>query len=97
MGDCREEGQLLVFATPQLDRFEHVGKKAANQISLKVHNQCSLIGLDELKWTELFWPRLFPERQLAVPVQAAHWETDSRLPVKDCAWRSSYEQIQGAP
>ena len=37
----------------------------------------------EVDW--VLWPRLFPKRQLAVPVQAAHWKTDSRPPVEDCA------------
>ncbi len=35
---------------------------------------CSLAGSKEFRWTEFFWSRYFPERQLAAPLQAARWK-----------------------
>lgn len=49
-----EEDKLLTFVIPKLGKFEDLEKKAAYQLCGKVCHLRSLVGVEALKWTEVF-------------------------------------------
>ena len=83
VGEWQEgEGQLLSF---KLLIWTSVRVSTESTVPSKHQDpKYAVSGRDggvEVDW--VFWPRHFPERQLAVPVQATHWKMDSGPPVED--------------
>lgn len=83
---------LLAFTSPQLGKFQAVGKKAIFEICIKV--ELAFCGrVEGVEVDRVLWPMFFPGRQLKVLVQAVRYEADSRPPAEGRARGESHKQI----
>lgn len=60
-------------------------------LSLSLPSSPPLLHLHP-RW--VFWPRVFPDRHLMVPVQAVHWKADSQPRVEACTQDNSHSWIR---